>query len=72
MKLSRYRKAVAAFIGNLSIVGVNWVATGALDMEELRIGIAGLVGVGLVILFPPNEPASEGTSYETQGTPTLR
>lgn len=67
----RFKKTVAALVGDLVIVGTNWAVTGDLDVEELRIGVTGLVGVALVFFFR-NSPASEAEPYETQDTPILR
>lgn len=55
MTLAQMRKAVAPALLAIVAVLTDWIASGALDADALRIAIAGMV-TAIVVYFVPNEP----------------
>ncbi len=57
MDIATIRKAIAPALLALFAIAAQWIATGALDVAELRTGIAGIF-TAFVVYFVPNAPPS--------------
>jgi hypothetical protein len=58
-RLAPVRKALAPFILAAATALAQWIATGTLDVAEVRTIAAGAV-MALVVYFVPNEPRDTG------------
>ena len=57
MTLASIRKALTPAVLNIVAVVTDWIASGALDGDALRIAISGLV-TSVAVYIVPNEPST--------------